>query len=68
MQRGYDPNGAPLLPGADHAAGSNPDGTPDDWVRGQDEWAIQQGYMNPDGTETEKGRELERQSEEDDGY
>lgn len=68
MMRGYDPNGAPLLPGQDHAAGSNPDGTPDAWVQGQDEWAIQQGYMNPDGTETEKGRELERQFEEDDGY
>ena len=25
MERGYDPNGAPLLPGQDHAAGSNPD-------------------------------------------
>ena len=68
MMRGYDPNGAPLLPGQDHAAGSNPDGTPDAWVQGQIEWAIQQGYMNPDGTETEKGRELERQFEEDDGY
>ena len=26
-QRGYDPNGNPLLPGQDHAAGSNPDGS-----------------------------------------
>lgn len=34
-QRGYDPNGAPLLPGQDHAAGSNPDGSPDAWVQGQ---------------------------------
>lgn len=34
-QRGYDPNGNPLLPGQDHAAGSNPDGSPDAWVQGQ---------------------------------
>lgn len=34
-QRGYDPNGAPLLPGQDHAAGSNPDGSPDAWVQWQ---------------------------------
>lgn len=54
-ERGYDPNGAPLLPGQDHAAGANPDGSPDAWVQGQDEWAIQNGYMNPDGSNTAKG-------------
>lgn len=58
-ERGYDPNGAPLLPGQDHAAGSNPDGSPDAWVQGQDEWAIQNGYMNPDGTNTAKGQAAE---------
>lgn len=66
-ERGYDPNGAPLLPGEDHAAGSNPDGTPDAWVQGQDDWAIQNGYMNPDGTNTPKGAaaqaEVERNSQ-----
>lgn len=41
--RGYDPNGAPLLPGQDHAAGDKPDGTPDDWVQGQDDWCKQHG-------------------------
>lgn len=60
QQRGYDPAGAPIMPGSDHAPGANPDGTPDAWVQGQNEWAIQQGYENPDGTETEKGKELEQ--------
>lgn len=63
MQRGYDPNGAPLLPGQDHAAGSNPDGPPDAWVQGQLEWAIRNGLMNPDGSDTEKGKELEQQTQ-----
>ncbi len=27
------------LPGQDHAAGSNPDGSPDAWVQGQINWA-----------------------------
>ena len=45
-QRGYDPNGNPLLPGQDHAAGSNPDGSEDDWVRGQDEWIHQHPEIN----------------------
>lgn len=44
------------MPGQDHAAGSNPDGTPDSWVQGQNDWAIQNGYMNPDGTNTAKGQ------------
>ncbi|MGO2723283.1 MAG: hypothetical protein ACTIAG_06060 [Lactobacillus sp.] len=41
--RGYDPNGAPLLAGQDHAAGDKPDGTPDDWVQGQIDWCKQHG-------------------------
>lgn len=34
-QRGYDPSGAPVIPGQDHAPGATPDGTPDPWVQGQ---------------------------------
>lgn len=47
-ERGYDPNGNPLLPGQDHAAGSNPDGSPDAWVQ----WQIdhQNDTTFPDGT------------------
>lgn len=49
-ERGYDPNGAPLLPGQDHAAGSNPDGSPDAWVQ----WQLdhQNDTTFPDGTPT----------------
>ncbi|WP_297818616.1 hypothetical protein [uncultured Lactobacillus sp.] len=61
MQRGYDPNGAPLLPGQDHAAGANPDGTPDAWVQGQIDWAKRNGLMNPDGSPTEKEKQIEHQ-------
>ncbi|MDU5509537.1 hypothetical protein [Enterococcus gilvus] len=57
IQNGVDPNGNELLPGQDHAAGSNPDGTPDPWVQGQIDWAIENGYSNPDGTPTEKGQQ-----------
>ena len=57
VERGYDPNGAPLLPGQDHAAGSNPDGSPDAWVQGQINWEIRNGYANSDGTLTEKGKQ-----------
>lgn len=64
-ERGYDPNGAPLLPGQDHAAGANPDGSPDAWVQGQDEWAIQNGYMNPDGSNTAKGDAADAAVEQD---
>lgn len=63
-ERGYDPNGNPLLPGQDHAAGSNPDGTPDAWVQGQINWAKQNGYLNPDGSETDKGRAADQWVEE----
>ncbi|MBD8085583.1 hypothetical protein HUK45_04880 [Limosilactobacillus sp. c9Ua_26_M] len=52
-QRGYDPNGAPLLPGQDHAAGSNPDGSPDAWVEWQLDWQQKSGgQYYPDGTPT----------------
>ena len=64
-QRGYDPNGNPLLPGQDHAAGSNPDGSPDTWVQGQIDWAKQNGYLNPDGSETQKGIEADQEVERD---
>lgn len=64
-QRGYDPNGNPLLPGQDHAAGSNPDGSPDAWVQGQIDWAKQNGYLNPDGSETQKGIEADQEVERD---
>lgn len=67
-QRGYDPNGNPLLPGQDHAAGSNPDGTPDAWVQGQIDWEKQNGYLNPDGTETDKGRAANQEVENDASY
>ncbi|MEE6678714.1 hypothetical protein [Limosilactobacillus fermentum] len=64
-ERGYDPNGNPLLPGQDHAAGSNPDGSPDAWVQGQIDWAKQNGYLNPDGTETPKGQAADEEVERD---
>lgn len=64
-ERGYDPNGNPLLPGQDHAAGSNPDGSPDAWVQGQIDWAKQNGYLNPDGSETQKGIEADQEVEQD---
>lgn len=64
-ERGYDPNGQPLLPGQDHAAGANPDGTPDAWVQGQINWAKQNGYLNPDGSPTAKEQEAEREVEQD---
>lgn len=63
-QRGYDPNGNPLLPGQDHAAGANPDGSPDAWVQGKIDWAKQNGYLNQDGTETDKGRAADQWVEE----
>ena len=44
--------------GTYHAPGSNPDGTPDAWVQGQDEWLAQHPEYNnvtvqPDGTVTQ---------------
>lgn len=59
MERGYDPKGNPLLPGQDHAAGSDVYGNADDWVRGQEEWLQEQqsaGYIDANGSLTEKGQ------------
>lgn len=61
-ERGYDPNGHPLLPGQDHAAGSNPDGSADDWVKGQDEWLRQNGLINSDGSPTQKAKDIQAQT------
>ena len=66
MERGYDPKGHPIMPGSDHAAGYNPDGTEDSWVKGQDEWLHKNGLINPDGSPTQKEKDLEAQSENDD--
>lgn len=63
---GHDPKGAPLLPGQDHAAGADVNGNPDPWVQGQIDWAIREGYMNPDGSDTEKGKQLKQQVSDDD--
>ena len=63
---GHDPKGAPLLPGQDHAADANVNGAPDPWVQGQIDWAIREGYMNPDGSDTEKGQQLKQQVSDDD--
>lgn len=50
IQNGVDPNGNELLPGQDHAAGSNPDGTPDAWVQGQlDRITPDGGYQTDEG-------------------
>lgn len=57
--RGYDPNGNAVMPGQDHAPGSNPDGTPDPWVQGQIDWEKENGYLNPDGTPTQKGQQAD---------
>ena len=66
MERGYDPKGHPIMPGSDHAAGYNPDGTEDSWVKGQDEWLHKNGLINPDGSPTQKAKDMEAQSENDD--
>ncbi|MDK7952188.1 hypothetical protein [Lactobacillus paragasseri] len=63
---GHDPKGAPLLPGQDHAAGADVNGNADPWVQGQIDWAIREGYMNPDGTDTEKGKRLNQGIQDDD--
>ena len=62
---GHDPKGAPLLPGQDHAAGADVNGNPDPWVQGQIDWAIREGYMNSDGSYTEKGKQLMQQGSDD---
>ncbi|MCR1917412.1 hypothetical protein NSA03_09110 [Lactobacillus taiwanensis] len=63
---GHDPKGAPLLPGQDHAAGADVNGNPDPWVQGQLDQLIRDGYMNPDGTDTEKGKRLNQGIRDDD--
>lgn len=57
---GTDPSGEPLLPGQDHAAGADVYGNPDSWVQGQIDWAKQNGYLNEDGTPTEKEIQAEK--------
>ncbi|MCF1783727.1 hypothetical protein LZD76_04590 [Lactobacillus mulieris] len=71
-QRGYDPKGNPIMPGQDHEPGALPDGNPDPWVQDQINWEKENGYLNPDGSPTEKGKEAEREVEQnansDDDY
>ena len=47
-------------------AWNNPDGTEDSWVKGQDEWLHKNGLINPDGSPTQKEKDMEAQSENDD--
>lgn len=63
---GHDPKGAPLLPGQDHAAGADVNGNADPWVQGQIDQLVRDGYMNPDGTDTEKGERLKQGIRDDD--
>ncbi|MDK7952116.1 hypothetical protein [Lactobacillus paragasseri] len=60
-ERGYDPKGNPVIPGQDHAPGSNPDGSADSWVKGQSEWLRQNGLTNSDGTLTQKAKDQRAQ-------
>lgn len=53
MERGYDPKGNPVMPGQDHAPGSDIYGNPDSWVQGQIDWAKSQGMIDSNGNETE---------------
>lgn len=62
-QRGYDPKGNPIMPGQDHAPGALPDGNPDPWVQAQIDDAIKEGYLNPDGSPTEKEKQAEREAD-----
>lgn len=52
-QRGYDPKGNAVMPGQDHAPGSDVYGNSDDWVKGQDEWLKEQGIVDSNGNETQ---------------
>lgn len=63
MERGYDPKGNPVMPGQDHAPGTDVYGNSDSWVQGQTEWLKQNGYLNPDGTPTEKGQQANSEVE-----
>lgn len=60
-ERGYDPKGNPVMPGQDHAPGSNPDGSADSWVQGQSEWLRQNGLTNSDGSLTQKAKDQRAQ-------
>lgn len=60
-ERSYDPKGNPVIPGQDHAPGSNPDGSADSWVKGQSEWLRQNGLTNSDGTLTQKAKDQRAQ-------
>ena len=52
-QRSYDPKGNAVMPGQDHAPGSDVYGNSDDWVKGQDEWLKEQGIVDSNGNETQ---------------
>lgn len=59
-ERGYDPKGNPVMPGQDHAPGSDVYGNPDPWVQGQIDWMHEQqakGYMDENGNLTDAGRQ-----------
>ena len=45
-QTGHDSKGNAVMPGQNHAPGDKPDGTSDDWVKGQEQWAQQHGTSN----------------------
>lgn len=59
-ERGYDPKGQAVMPGQDHAPGSNTDGTADPWVQGQVDQAKQNGYLDSNGNETQKGQQADQ--------
>lgn len=59
MEPGYDPKDNPVIPGQNHAPGTDVYGNSDSWVQGQIDWAKQNGYLNQDGTPTEKGQQAD---------
>ena len=63
MEHGYDSKDNPVVPGQDHAPGTDVYGNSDSWVQGQVEWAKQNGYLNQDGTPTEKGQQADAEVE-----
>ena len=63
QERGYDPRGNSIMSGQDHAPGTDVYGNPDSWVQDQVEWAKQNGYLNQDGTPTEKGQQADSEVE-----
>lgn len=62
QENGYDPQGNQVMPGQDHAPGTDVYGNPDPWVQDQIEWAKQNGYLNQDGTPTEKGKQADAEA------